>query len=137
MAADHTTYYALLHALLGAAPSLIIRRGNTPHGELGIVQHANNIVTIHQDAAPQEFAGALIRATVDLHRGSVRAPDQKGEAAKVREAAARIAVHSTLALLPETVKPDQLARALGVDIETVLLGIQLAGGVPRRLGQGM
>jgi hypothetical protein len=133
MAAAPTTYTHLLYDLLETAPAVIFRRGSTAHGELGIVQHANNIVTINRSAAPPDFASALIRATIDLHRGSNRAPDPVREAAKVREIAARIAVHPALSLLDFSVEPAQLAAALGVDLETALLGIQLAaaeGGGP-------
>jgi len=125
MAAD-TTYYKLLYEVLDTAPSVIIRRGTTPNGVLGVVQHANGIVTIDRAADAADFAGALIRATTELHRGSAHAPDRMREVEAVRSTAARIAVHPVLSLLNRQVEPEALARSLGVDLATVLLGIQLA-----------
>ncbi|ANZ35328.1 hypothetical protein BBK82_03735 [Lentzea guizhouensis] len=127
MAADTTTtYHSLLHRLLGTVPAVIFRRGSTPNGEVGIVQHTNNIVTISRTASAPEFASALMRATVSLHRGAAHASDPVREATTIRETAARLAVHPVLPLLDAGVEPETLARALGVDLETVLLGIRLA-----------
>lgn len=126
MAADTLTHHALLYDLLETVPAVVFRRSTTPNGELGIVQHANNIVTINRTAPPPAFASALVRATVSLHRGSTHALDPAREAVAVREIAARLVVHPVLPLLDASVEPDQLARALGVDLESVLLGIQLA-----------
>lgn len=129
------TYYDVLYEVLESVPSVILRRADTPPGALGIVQHANSIVTIDRAVPPPAFAGALVQATVDLHRGSNLAPDRILEAVRVREEAARIAVHPALALLDRHADPETLARALGVDVATVLLGIQLAGA--DALGQTM
>lgn len=126
MAAD--TYYKLLYELLGTAPSVILRRGPTPDGDIGTVQHTNKIITINESVAAPDFAGALIKATVDLHRGSALAPERLQEAERVRAEAARIAVHPVLALMHDDVDAARLARALGVDVATVLLGIRLAAG---------
>lgn len=126
MAADTPTYPTLLYDLLGTVPAVVFRRSSTPNGELGIVQHSSNIVTIDRSAAATAFASALVRATVSLHRGSAHASDPAREACAVREAAARVTVHPVLPLLDAGVEPDRLAQALGVDLETVLLGIQLA-----------
>jgi hypothetical protein len=126
MAADTLTYYELLYELLATTPSVVIRRGATTHGELGMVQHANGIVTVNRAASAPDFASTLIQATVELHRGSARAPDRTQEAAKTRALAAGIAVHPVLSLLDHNVEPEALARSLGVDVATVLLALQLA-----------
>ena|SRR5687768_4670957 len=126
MTADTTTYYTLLHRLLDTVPAVVFRRSSTPNGAVGIVHHTNNIVTISRAASAPTFASALVRATVSLHRGSAHVLDPAREAAAVRDIAARLTVHPVLPLLDAGIEPAQLADALGVDLQTVLLGIRLA-----------
>jgi hypothetical protein len=120
------TYYEALYEVLAIAPAVILRRGPTPPGDLGTVQHANKIITIDQAASASMFASALLQAVVELHRGSARAPDRRREEALVRDQAARIAVQPILSIIDPRVGPEAIAQALGVDIATVLLGLQLA-----------
>lgn len=137
MAAHHTSYYALLHELLDTTPAVIIRRAETPHGDIGIVRHTSNTITIDHAATAPAFGSALIRATLSLHRGSAHAADQVREGEVVRRLSAALAVAPVHRLDGAiTLPPEQIAQAIGVDLETVLLGIQLAGTFSTRRDPG-